>query len=151
MAKAIKRSPAKKKTQNSIAKVEAVKDEPIILVTNDDGITAPGIHNLVEAVKDLGKVVVVAPDKPQSGMGHIGSGPGQGRIDPARVPQRRRQMAAGCRARQDRPALSPHAGRRRGCALRVTPRPWRVRRRSDRRPSDEPPGGGYARCLPQRP
>jgi 5'-nucleotidase len=45
-------------------------EEPIILVTNDDGITAPGIKNLVEAVKDLGKVVVVAPDKPQSGMGH---------------------------------------------------------------------------------
>lgn len=43
---------------------------PVILVTNDDGITAPGIHNLVEAVKDLGEVVVVAPDKPQSGMGH---------------------------------------------------------------------------------
>ena len=31
---------------------------------------APGIMNLVEAVKDLGKIVVVAPDKPQSGMGH---------------------------------------------------------------------------------
>ncbi|HNA15816.1 MAG TPA: 5'/3'-nucleotidase SurE, partial [Ferruginibacter sp.] len=46
------------------------KDKPIILITNDDGITAPGIRNLVEAVKDLGKVVVVAPDKPQSGMGH---------------------------------------------------------------------------------
>ncbi len=29
--------------------------KPVILVTNDDGITAPGIHNLVEAVKDLGK------------------------------------------------------------------------------------------------
>ncbi|HTE09160.1 MAG TPA: 5'/3'-nucleotidase SurE [Flavitalea sp.] len=46
------------------------KDEPVILITNDDGITAPGIRNLVESVKDLGKVVVVAPDKPQSGMGH---------------------------------------------------------------------------------
>src|SRR5688500_4052138 len=45
-------------------------EEPIILVTNDDGITAPGIMNLVESVKDLGKVIVVAPDKPQSGMGH---------------------------------------------------------------------------------
>ena len=45
-------------------------EEPVILVTNDDGISAPGIHNLVAAVKDLGKVVVVAPDKPQSGMGH---------------------------------------------------------------------------------
>lgn len=46
------------------------KDKPVILITNDDGITAPGIRNLVEAVKDLGKIVVVAPDKPQSGMGH---------------------------------------------------------------------------------
>jgi 5'-nucleotidase len=46
------------------------KHVPVILVTNDDGINAPGIRNLVEAVKGLGKVVVVAPDKPQSGMGH---------------------------------------------------------------------------------
>ncbi len=46
------------------------KARPVILITNDDGILAPGIRNLVEAVKDLGKVVVVAPDKPQSGMGH---------------------------------------------------------------------------------
>jgi 5'-nucleotidase len=43
---------------------------PIILVTNDDGITAPGIRNLIEAIKDLGTVLVVAPDSPQSGMGH---------------------------------------------------------------------------------
>lgn len=43
---------------------------PVILVTNDDGISAPGLHNLVEAISDLGEVVVVAPDKPQSGMGH---------------------------------------------------------------------------------
>ena len=46
------------------------KEQPIILVTNDDGIAAPGIKALTEAVKDLGKVIVVAPDKPQSGMGH---------------------------------------------------------------------------------
>lgn len=46
------------------------QEQPVILITNDDGITAPGIRNLVEAVKDLGKIVVVAPDKPQSGMGH---------------------------------------------------------------------------------
>ncbi len=46
------------------------KSKPVILITNDDGISAPGIRNLVEAVKDLGKIVVVAPDKPQSGMGH---------------------------------------------------------------------------------
>jgi 5'-nucleotidase len=46
------------------------KEQPIILITNDDGITAPGIRSLVEAARGLGKVVVVAPDKPQSGMGH---------------------------------------------------------------------------------
>lgn len=45
-------------------------DRPVILVTNDDGITSPGIRALVNAVKDLGRVLVVAPDKPQSGMGH---------------------------------------------------------------------------------
>lgn len=44
--------------------------KPVILITNDDDITSPGIRALVEAVKDLGKVVVVAPDSPQSGMGH---------------------------------------------------------------------------------
>ncbi len=53
-----------------MAKAQKKKQQPVILVTNDDGITAPGIRSLVEAVKDLGKVVVVAPDKPQSGMGH---------------------------------------------------------------------------------
>lgn len=46
------------------------KEPPIILITNDDGISAPGILSLVEAVKDLGRIIVVAPDKPQSGMGH---------------------------------------------------------------------------------
>lgn len=43
---------------------------PLILVTNDDGITAPGISALVDVMRSLGDVVVVAPDKPQSGMGH---------------------------------------------------------------------------------
>jgi 5'-nucleotidase len=46
------------------------KSTPTILVTNDDGINAPGIHALVNAMKEIGNVVVVAPDKPQSGMGH---------------------------------------------------------------------------------
>lgn len=43
---------------------------PLILVVNDDGITSPGINALVEVAKIFGEVVVVAPDKPQSGMGH---------------------------------------------------------------------------------
>ncbi len=44
--------------------------KPTILVVNDDGITAPGIKALIDAVQDLGHIVVVAPDSPQSGMGH---------------------------------------------------------------------------------
>ncbi len=44
--------------------------KPLILVTNDDGITAPGLRSLVRFMKDLGDVVVVAPDSQQSGMGH---------------------------------------------------------------------------------
>lgn len=43
---------------------------PNILVVNDDGITAPGIKNLIEVMMEIGHVVVVAPDGPQSGMGH---------------------------------------------------------------------------------
>lgn len=65
MSKA-KKSPAVRRKKRAVAK----KEKPVILITNDDGVTAPGIRNLVEAVKDLGTVVVVAPDKPQSGMGH---------------------------------------------------------------------------------
>ncbi len=44
--------------------------KPLILVTNDDGITAPGLRMLVSIMKTIGEVVVVAPDSPQSGMGH---------------------------------------------------------------------------------
>ncbi|MFT4094489.1 MAG: 5'/3'-nucleotidase SurE [Niabella sp.] len=51
-------------------KINKTKDQPVILITNDDGISAQGIKALYEAVKDLGHVVIVAPDKPQSGMGH---------------------------------------------------------------------------------
>jgi 5'-nucleotidase len=42
----------------------------LILVTNDDGYDAPGIKALVEVARQFGEVVVVAPDKPQSGQGH---------------------------------------------------------------------------------
>ncbi|MEW7288975.1 5'/3'-nucleotidase SurE [Aquimarina sp. 2304DJ70-9] len=43
---------------------------PLILVTNDDGITAPGIRALISVMNEIGDVFVVAPDSPQSGMGH---------------------------------------------------------------------------------
>jgi 5'-nucleotidase len=46
------------------------QNKPTILVVNDDGIDAPGIKVLMDAMKDLGHVVVVAPDGPQSGTGH---------------------------------------------------------------------------------
>jgi len=46
------------------------KKRPLILVTNDDGITAPGIRSLIEVMNLIGEVYVVAPDAPQSGMGH---------------------------------------------------------------------------------
>ena len=42
----------------------------LILVTNDDGITAPGLRSLIHIMNEIGDVVVVAPDSPQSGMGH---------------------------------------------------------------------------------
>ena len=44
--------------------------KPLILITNDDGISAPGIRALISVMKELGDVVVVAPDSPQSAMGH---------------------------------------------------------------------------------
>lgn len=44
--------------------------KPLILVTNDDGITASGIRTLIEVMNTIGDVVVVAPDSPQSAMGH---------------------------------------------------------------------------------
>lgn len=47
-----------------------MSDKPLILVSNDDGITAPGIRTLIHVMKEFGQVVVVAPDSPQSGMGH---------------------------------------------------------------------------------
>ena len=53
-----------------MSKIKKQKEEPIILITNDDSIVAPGIKALAEAVVGLGRIVVVAPDKPQSGMGH---------------------------------------------------------------------------------
>lgn len=46
------------------------KEKPVILITNDDDITSKGIRSMLEAVSDIAKVVIVAPDKPQSGMGH---------------------------------------------------------------------------------
>ncbi|MEI6852649.1 MAG: 5'/3'-nucleotidase SurE [Bacteroidota bacterium] len=45
-------------------------NKPLILITNDDSFSAPGIRYLIGVMREIGEVVVVAPDKPQSGMGH---------------------------------------------------------------------------------
>ncbi len=58
---------------------------PLILVTNDDGITAPGIRALVEVSLSLGQVIVVAPDSPQSGMGHAITTADPIRLHPSRA------------------------------------------------------------------
>ncbi len=47
-----------------------INKKPTILVTNDDGILSKGILSLVQVAKKFGDVIVVAPDSPQSGMGH---------------------------------------------------------------------------------
>jgi 5'-nucleotidase len=47
-----------------------IQKKPLIFITNDDGIFAKGIRSLVEAASPFGEVVVISPDKPQSGMGH---------------------------------------------------------------------------------
>ncbi|MDR1938191.1 MAG: 5'/3'-nucleotidase SurE [Tannerellaceae bacterium] len=45
-----------------------MKDKPLILITNDDGVNARGIHELAACLKDLGELVIFAPDGPRSGM-----------------------------------------------------------------------------------
>ncbi len=47
-----------------------VSRKPRILVCNDDGIDAPGIYALVQELRKIGAVTVVAPDKQQSAVGH---------------------------------------------------------------------------------
>jgi 5'-nucleotidase len=47
-----------------------MQHKPLILVSNDDGVSSPGIRALISVVRPLGRVVVVAPDKPQSGTAH---------------------------------------------------------------------------------
>ena len=43
---------------------------PLILITNDDGIFSKGLRHLVKLINPIAKVVVVAPDSPQSAQSH---------------------------------------------------------------------------------
>ncbi len=47
-----------------------MKQKPLILLVNDDGIFSPGLRFLINVCKRIGKVCVVAPDKEQSGRSH---------------------------------------------------------------------------------
>lgn len=57
-------------SQKATKNKENFMSKPLILVTNDDGITAPGIRKLISIVNEIGDVIVVAPNSPQSGKGH---------------------------------------------------------------------------------
>ena len=58
-----------------------------ILVINDDGITAPGIWAAARALRQVGEVVVVAPDRQQSGVGASLTLPAPIKADPWSVQQ----------------------------------------------------------------
>ncbi|MFU8844024.1 MAG: 5'/3'-nucleotidase SurE [Bacteroidales bacterium] len=45
-------------------------EKPLILVTNDDGVFAPGLRTLISVAREFGRVIVVAPDSAMSGMSH---------------------------------------------------------------------------------
>ena len=45
-----------------------MNERPLILITNDDGVNAKGIKELIECLRDLGDLIVMAPDGPRSGM-----------------------------------------------------------------------------------
>jgi 5'-nucleotidase len=72
-----------------------MNERPLILVCNDDGITAPGIRNLIEVAEEFGEVVVVAPDKPQSAMGHAITINSTLRIQPIRNEKRQEFACSG--------------------------------------------------------
>lgn len=57
-----------------------------ILVTNDDGVTAPGLLVLAQAMRQCGQVSVLAPDRNWSGGGHVKTLDRPLRVHPASAP-----------------------------------------------------------------
>ncbi|MCE1200422.1 MAG: 5'/3'-nucleotidase SurE, partial [Marinilabiliales bacterium] len=47
-----------------------MEERPLILISNDDGVFAKGLTELIEVIRFFGDIVVVAPDSPHSGMSH---------------------------------------------------------------------------------
>lgn len=60
-------------------------NKTLIFITNDDGISAKGLRCLVEAAEEFGELVIVAPDKPQSAMGHAITISNPLRLNPSEV------------------------------------------------------------------
>jgi 5'-nucleotidase len=56
---------------------------PRVVITNDDGIDAPGLAALLDALEGLAECRVVAPDGPRSGVGHALTDDGAVRVRPA--------------------------------------------------------------------
>lgn len=48
----------------------SAKRQPLIFVSNDDSINASGLASLIEMMQPLGRLLVVVPSRPQSGMSH---------------------------------------------------------------------------------
>ncbi|OGU57281.1 MAG: 5'/3'-nucleotidase SurE [Ignavibacteria bacterium GWF2_33_9] len=49
---------------------QSLEKRPYILVSNDDGINSPGIYAIVQKLKQIGEVIVIAPEHEQSAVGH---------------------------------------------------------------------------------
>ena len=47
-----------------------MEKKPLFFITNDDGINAKGINSLIEVIKSIARIIVVAPEESQSGMSH---------------------------------------------------------------------------------
>ena len=47
-----------------------MEKKPLFFITNDDGINAKGINSLIEVIKPIARIIVVAPEESQSGMSH---------------------------------------------------------------------------------
>ncbi len=60
-------------------------EQPLILVTNDDGIHSPGLHAAIEALADLGELLIIAPTRQQTGMSRSLPPTFDGRIYPLKL------------------------------------------------------------------
>lgn len=45
------------------------KEKPLILLSNDDGVEAKGLNELIRGLRGMGEIIVMAPDGPRSGAG----------------------------------------------------------------------------------